>query len=126
MAPHKRSFGGSRGAGKGRPPATLVNRNVVARTAPPPAPVPVSQEVKAVQANGGRPVAVTQMRSNQTQPARENVKLAAPAKTAALPPKGTSVNRPGQPGRPAQANQPAAQANQPNQPAAVQPNANQP
>ena len=126
IAPQQRSFAGASAAAKVRPPATLANRNVVARTAPPPAPVPAAQQVQAVQANGGRPVAVTQIRANQPQPARENVKLAAPAKTAALPPKGTSVNRPGQPGRPAQANQPAAQANQPNQPAAVQPNTNQP
>jgi len=126
IAPQQRSFAGASAAAKVRPPATLANRNVVARTAPPPAPVPVAQQVKAVQANGGRPVAVTQIRPNQPQPARENVKVVAPVTTAALPARGTGVNRPGQPGRPVQANQPAAQANQPNQPAAAQPNANQP
>ena len=128
VAPQARSFTGAAAPSKARPPATLANRNVVAKTAPPPAPVPVAQQMKAVEANGGRPVATTQIRANQPQPARENVKVAAPAKTAELPAKGNSVNRPGQPGRPAQNQSDArpAQPNQQNQPAAVQPNANRP
>jgi len=128
VAPQARSFTGAAAPSKARPPATLANRNGVAKTAPPPAPVPVAQQMKAVEANGGRPVATTQIRANQPQPARENVKVAAPAKTAELPAKGNSVNRPGQPGRPAQNQSDArpAQPNQQNQPAAVQPNANRP
>ncbi len=128
VAPQPRSFAGAAAPAKVRPPATLASRNVVAKTAPPPPPAPVAQQVKAVEANGGRPVAVTQMRANQPEAARENVRVAAPAKTAALPAKGNSVNRPGQPGRPAQnqSNARAAQPNQPNQPANAQPNANRP
>src|SRR6266478_3936537 len=125
VAPQARSFAGAAAPAKVRPPATLASRNVVAKTAPPPPPAPVAQQVKAVEANGGRPVAVTQIRANQPEAARENVRVAAPAKTAALPPKGNSVNRPGQPGRPAQ-NQSNARAAQPNQPANAQPNANRP
>ena len=126
VAPQPRSFTGAAAPAKARPPATLASRNVVAKTAPPPPPAPVAQQVKAVAANGGRPVAVTQIRSNQAAAARENVRVAAPAKTAALPAKGNSVNRPGQPGRPAQNQSSArtAQPNQPNQPANAQPNAN--
>ena len=119
VAPQQRSFAGAGGAAKAHPPANFASRNVVAKTAPPPAPVPVAQQMKAVQANGGRPVAAAQVRANQPEPARANVKVAAPAKVAALPPKGNSVNRPGQPVRP-------AQANQQNQPAMAQPNANRP
>jgi hypothetical protein len=128
VAPQPRSFTGAAAPAKARPPATLASRNVVAKTAPPPPPAPVAQQVKAVEANGGRPVAVTQIRANQPAAARENVRVAAPAKAAALPPKGNSVNRPGQPGRPAQNqnNARAAQPNQPNPPAAEQPNANRP
>jgi hypothetical protein len=126
VAPQARSFAGTAAPAKVRPPATLASRNVVAKTAPPPPPTPVAQQVKAVEANGGRPVAMTQARANQPQPASVNVKVAAPAKTAALPPKGNSVNRPGQPGRPAQnqSNARPAQPNQPNQPAPAQPNSN--
>jgi hypothetical protein len=119
VAPQQRSFAGAGGAAKAHPPANFASRNVVAKTAPPPAPVPVAQQMKAVQANGGRPVAAAQVRANQPEAARPNVKVAAPAKVAALPPKGNSVNRPGQPVRP-------AQANQQNQPATAQPNANRP
>jgi hypothetical protein len=133
VAPQARSFTGAAAPAKARPPATLASRNVVAKTAPPAPPAPVAQQVKAVEANGGRPVAVTQVRANQPQPAAANVRVAAPAKAAALPPKGNSVNRPGQPGRPAQnqSNAQAEQPNQPNQPANAgnpsrPPNANQP
>ena len=135
VAPQQRSFTGAGATAKARPPANEVTRNVVAKTTPPPAPVPVAQQMQAVQANGGRPPAVSQVRPAQGSPAAgANVKIAAPAKQAALPPRGQGVsNRPGQPNR---ANQPPAQSqqnnnrpannNQPNQPAAVQPNANRP
>jgi hypothetical protein len=127
IAPQQRSFTGAVAPARVRPPAALANRNVVARTAPPPAPAPVAQQMKAVEANGGRPVAIQQVRANQPEPARANVKVAAPAKTAALPPKGNSVNRPGQSGRPPQNenNGRPAQANQQNQPNGTQSNANQ-
>jgi hypothetical protein len=132
VAPQPRSFTGAAAPAKVRPPATLESRNVVAKTAPPPPPAPVAQQLKAVQANGGRPVAMTQIRANQPQPASANVKVAAPAKTAALPAKGNSVNRPGQPGRPAQnqsnarSEQPSPNAANPNRPNPTQPNPNQP
>lgn len=127
VAPQQRSFAGAVAPARVRPPAALANRNVVAKTAPPPAPVPVAQQMKAVEANGGRPVAIQRIRANQPETARANVKVAAPAKTTALPPKGNSVNRPGQPGRPPQNenNGRPAQANQQNQPTGTQPNANQ-
>ncbi len=129
VAPQQRSFAGAGTAARARPPANVVNRNVVAKTAPPPAPVPVAQQVQAVQANGGRPVAVTQIRANQPEPARANVKVAAPAKAAVLPPTGQpQQGRPGelvQPSARKGNNERPAQANQPNQPAAAQP-ANRP
>jgi hypothetical protein len=52
------------GAGAGRvviPPRTLIDRPVVARLAPPRGPVPFAREVAAIRANGGRPLAVTQL-----------------------------------------------------------------
>jgi hypothetical protein len=50
-----------------RPPAAFVNRPVVARTAPPPAPVSFERQQEAIRANGGRPLARSQM--TQLQPA---------------------------------------------------------
>jgi hypothetical protein len=48
------------GAGEGRavpqPPAALMQRPVVARTAPPPAPAPFERQLAAIQANGGWPL----------------------------------------------------------------------
>src|SRR4029077_4688037 len=70
VAPQPRSFTGAAAPAKARPPAPLASRNVVAKTAPPPPPAPVAQQGKAVAANGGRPVAVTQIRSNQPAGAR--------------------------------------------------------
>src|SRR5437762_10364915 len=60
VAPQQRSFAGASQAAKVRPPETLAARNVVAKTAPPAPPAPVAQQMRAVQANGGRPVAVSQ------------------------------------------------------------------
>jgi hypothetical protein len=49
-----------------RPPAAFVNRPVVARVAPPPAPVPFERQQEAIRANGGRPLARSQI--TQLQP----------------------------------------------------------
>jgi hypothetical protein len=53
------------GAGAGRsvshPPPSLLNRTVVARTAPPHAPVPFERQVEAIRANGGRPLPRTEL-----------------------------------------------------------------
>lgn len=128
VAPQQRSFTGAGAAARARPPANVVTRNVVAKTAPPPAPVPIAKQMQAVQANGGRPPAVSQIRpAQESSAARANVKVAAPAKQAALPPRGQGVsNRPGQPAAQSQQNNSRpANNNQPNQPA-VQPNANRP
>jgi hypothetical protein len=133
VAPQQRSFTGAGATAKAHPPANVVTRNVVAKTAPPPAPVPVAQQMQAVQANGGHPPAVSQVRqaqgSSAARPNVANVKVAAPAKQAALPARGQGVSK--RPGQPAAAqgqpnNNRPANANQPNQPAAVQPNANRP
>ena len=50
-----------------RPPAAFVNRPIVARTAPPPAPVPFERQQEAIRANGGRPLARSEL--TQLQPA---------------------------------------------------------
>jgi Family of unknown function (DUF6600) len=43
------------------PPRALIDRPVVARLAPPRAPVPFAREQAAIRANGGRPLSVTQL-----------------------------------------------------------------
>jgi hypothetical protein len=49
-----------------RPPAAFVNRPIVARVAPPPAPVSFERQQEAIRANGGRPLARSQI--TQLQP----------------------------------------------------------
>src|SRR6266567_3169685 len=130
VAPQQRSFSGATGPARARPPANVVARPAVAQSTPPPPPASAAKQVQAVQANGGRPPAVSRIREAQPEAANPNVKIAAAAKPAPLPARG---NRPApntnQPGARPNANQPPAQpnANQPatNQPA-TRPNPNQP
>src|SRR5438445_13138284 len=125
VAPQQRSFSGATGPARARPPANAVTRPVVAKSTPPPPPAPAAKQVQAVQANGGRPPAVSRIREAQPEAARSNVRIAAAAKPAPLPARG---NRPApnanQPPAQPNANQPATRPNA-NQPPA-QPNANQP
>jgi len=82
VAPQQRSVLGAGAEVRVRPPAVAVSRPVVAKTAPPPAPVSFVKQQQAIQANGGRPPAVSQIRQVQvenTQQVRPNIKIASPA-----------------------------------------------
>ena len=90
-------LGGGVGA-RVRPPAVVETRAVVAKTPPPPPPVPFARQQQAIQANGGRPLAVSQVRQIQpqtVQAAHPMVKIAPPS-TPSVPP-NVQTNRPGQP-----------------------------
>jgi len=105
-APTKQAVLGAGTPATVRPPAALANRAVVAKTAPPPAPVAFAKQQQAIQANGGRPLAMSQMRQIQpeTAQARPNVRIAPPSKPAT--PQNVNANRPGMPnnaGQPGQA-----------------------
>src|SRR2546429_557716 len=96
VAPQQRSVLGAGAAGAARPPARFQERPVVARTAPPPAPVSFVKQQQSIQANGGLPPAVSQMRQVQTenaQQARANIKIAPPANAGM--PQNIQANRPG-------------------------------
>jgi hypothetical protein len=98
MAPERRSVLGAGAAARVRPPASLQSRAVVAKTAPPPAPVSFAKQQEAIQANGGRPLAISQTRqlqSGSAQQPRPNIRIAPPAKVAT--PQNVQANRPGQP-----------------------------
>jgi len=87
VAPQQRSVLGSGAEGAVRPPARLQERRVVAKTPPPAAPVSFVKQQQEIQANGGRPPAISQMRQERTgnvaQP-RSNIRMAPPA-TAGTP-----------------------------------------
>ena len=55
VVPQQRSVLGA-GSASVRPPAAVQTRTVVARTAPPPAPVAFARQQQAIQSNGGRPL----------------------------------------------------------------------
>jgi hypothetical protein len=107
------------GAGRpvaARPPAAVVNRAVVAKSTPPPPPPRFERQQAAIQQNGGRPLAGSQVRqiSQQEQP-KAAVRMA-PAARPATPQQNAgnravapqNENRPGQ-----QSNNNAPQNNRP-------------
>ncbi|HEX7288086.1 MAG TPA: DUF6600 domain-containing protein [Candidatus Angelobacter sp.] len=67
VAPERRAVFGSAPASRVRPPERFETRPVVAKIAPPPAPVPFVRQQQAIQNNGGRALSRAEMR--QIQPA---------------------------------------------------------
>jgi len=95
VAPQQHSVLGAGAAASVKPPAASFTRAVVAKTAPPPAPVSFVKQQQAIQANGGRPPAASQLRQVQaenTQQARPNIKMAPPAQPGT--PRNVQANRP--------------------------------
>ena len=84
VAPSKQAVLGSGAAATAKPPAALANRAVVAKATPPPPPVSFAKQQQAIQANGGKPLAMSQVRQIQpeTAQARPNIKIAPPSKPA--------------------------------------------
>ncbi|HUI62626.1 MAG TPA: DUF6600 domain-containing protein [Steroidobacteraceae bacterium] len=58
-----------------RPPPAFVNRPVVARVAPPPAPASFDRQQAAIRANGDRPIGRAQLSSLQPQTANPRVRI---------------------------------------------------
>ncbi len=95
-------------AGAHLPPAAVINRPVVARMTPPPAPVPFARQQEALRANPGHPIAPRSLPSA----VRPNVR------TAGVPPTAP-VNRPAiaPAAKPEAAREPQSQARDERQPA---------
>ncbi len=66
-APSRQSVLGAGAPTSRRPPEQTLSRPVVAKTAPPPAPVSFAKQQEAVQANGGRPLGTSELRRMQPQ-----------------------------------------------------------
>jgi len=94
VAPSKQSVLGSGARATVHPPATLQARAVVAKTTPPPPPPSFAKQQQAIQANGGKPLAISQMHQIQpeTVQARPNIKIAPPARPQAIQAKGVQPN----------------------------------
>ncbi len=61
-----------------RPPPAVLNRPAVARVAPPPPPVPFDRQQAAIRANGGRPLAQSQLANLRPQRAAQQVRIVTP------------------------------------------------
>lgn len=104
VPPAKQAVLGS-GARSTVPPVALQNRAVVAKVAPPPPPVAFVKQQQAIQANGGRPLGISQGRQIQNEtPAVQHLVKVAPTPT------NVQGNRPG-PGQSAGSNQAGGQPN---------------
>jgi hypothetical protein len=68
-----------------RPPAQFANRPVVARVAPPPAAVPFERQQEAIRANGGRPLARTQVVEMEARAPNPRIHVLAPRPSPARP-----------------------------------------
>ena len=94
VAPSRQAVLGAGVAARVQPPAAIQARAVVAKTAPPPPPPSFAKQQQAIQANGGRPLAVSQI--HQIQPeatqAHASIKVAPPAKAQNIQAKGVQPN----------------------------------
>jgi hypothetical protein len=78
-----------------RPPDAVLNRRVVARATPPPAPVPFVQRQPALEANPGQPLdheAISRIRAGQVTQARPLVRQAAEIPSSAGSRRAPAVN----------------------------------
>lgn len=127
VAPQRESVLGSERANAvvAHPPAAIMDRQVVAKTTPPPAPVSFAAKQQMLQANGGRPLAPEQVQQIRAQQPAVNRAPAVAAPTpanrldsrppsaarpapAAVAPTPAAAPRPQEPSRPAPAAAPAA------------------
>ena len=123
VAPQRSAVLGRPEANVGRavqPPAAVQNRQVVVKTAPPPAQVPFAQRQQELTRDPGRPLdsqAVQKLRAQQPPPARPMIKQVAPtqggpARPAAVPapqPTATPASPPNRQVPPAREEQPVPQ-----------------
>ena len=72
VAPSRQAVLGAGVVVRARPPIVMENRVVVVKNTPPPPPPSFARQQRAIQANGGRPLAVSQIR--QIQPERSEVR----------------------------------------------------
>jgi hypothetical protein len=124
VAPSRQAVLGAGASATVHPPVALQTRAVVAKTTPPPPPPSFAKQQQAIQANGGRPLAISETRQlqPQTAEARPNIKIAPPAKPQSVQVKGVQPN-PNHPVTPVNAASKTVTppVNNPNRPPSAQP-----
>ena len=80
ITPTQASFEGGNARARAVPTAAALNRQVIARTAPPPRPVPIASRLQAIQSNGSQPLQASQLRQIAARPAAAAAAHALPAR----------------------------------------------
>jgi hypothetical protein len=80
ITPTQASFGANSARTRAVPAAAALDRKVIARTAPPPRPVPIAARLQAIQSNGSQPLQTSQLRQIATRPAVATEARALPAR----------------------------------------------
>ncbi len=75
IAPSRAAFSGAAPVARAMPPTAVQRRGVVARTAPPPPPVPIARQLPALEKNPGQPIPRAEV---------QNLRRAAPVATPAI------------------------------------------
>jgi len=102
VAPPKQAVMGAGAPTNVHPPAAVQTRQVVAKTAPPPPPLPFQQRQAAIQANQGRPIPMAEARQLESQHAHNNVAPVRIAPTATVATPRVNNTAPNNPNRPVQ------------------------
>jgi hypothetical protein len=92
VAPERGAVMGGRAAVTAAPPSAVMNRQVAARMAPPPAPVPFAKQQQALRQNPGQPVPPSRLAQLQTP--QNGAEAARPTIRQAGPPAGAAPTRP--------------------------------
>lgn len=124
VVPQQRSVLGAADAAQVKPPPAVQTRVVVAKTTPPPAPVPFAKQQQAIQSKEGRPFGRQEVQRLEPQ----RTEAAAPVKVVKAAPKSVPVESVARskPDQPEQLNRPAPSVPlAPNQPAQQVPQQNQ-
>jgi hypothetical protein len=98
IAPPRQAVLGAGATAAAKPPARLENRTIVAKNAPPPPPPSFEKQRQAIQANGGKPLAISEVHKLQPENVRavQQVKIAPPAKQVTVIPKKVPPGNPAQ------------------------------
>src|SRR5260370_4941580 len=95
VVPQKQARCGGAAPAAAKRAATFEDRDVVAKATAPPPPPSFAKEHEAIQANGGKPISISQVRQLQPEQPKAAVRIAPPA--GQVTPPTNADYRPGQP-----------------------------
>lgn len=94
IVPTQASFGGSNARARAVPAAAVLDRQVIARTAPPARPAPIAARLEAIKNNGAQPLQASQLRQIATGPAGAAQQRALPSRVQVVGHGNTTTPKP--------------------------------